>query len=173
MQCPRCSATSPEDPTPPAIPPPTTPTQLPFTTACYMPGSSSTIVAILPSKLLPPMPQLPPPKATPKPEDCPLRDVAHAQKLQPFPRLVDIVAVSVGPGTIIMWMGTYIGGVVLSEDDKKGAMLYRWELGPPSCWTCRLRRQRGGSPRPRKMEFGSADAHRFTLCPGCRIDFLT
>ena len=44
--CPRCNAPSPEDPTPAAIPPPTTPTPLPFTTACYMPGSNSTFVAI-------------------------------------------------------------------------------------------------------------------------------
>ena len=54
--CPRCSALSPEDPTPGAIPAPTTPTPFPFTTACYMPGSGSTFVAILLSKLLPPMP---------------------------------------------------------------------------------------------------------------------
>ena len=36
-----------------------------------------------------------------------------------------------GPETIIVSMGAYVGGFALSEDNKKGAMLYRWELAPP------------------------------------------
>ena len=45
-------------------------------------------------------------------------------------------------------------------------MLYRWELllWMLHCWTCRLRRQRGGSLRLGAMEFGFAYEHKVTLC---------
>ena len=60
-----------------------------------------------------------------------MRDVAHAQDLPPSPTLVDTVVVNAGLGTIIVSMGTYVGGFALPKDNKKGAILYRWALAPP------------------------------------------
>ena len=60
-----------------------------------------------------------------------MRGVAHAHELLPSPTLVDTVIVNAGPRTIIVSMGAYVGVFALFEDDKKGAMLYRWELAPP------------------------------------------
>ena len=45
--------------------------------------------------------------------------------------LVDNVVVNAGPGTIVDSMGAYVGGFLVSEDEGKVAMLYRWELAPP------------------------------------------
>ena len=60
-----------------------------------------------------------------------MRDVADAQESLLSPTLVDNVVVNAGPRTIIVLMGAYGGGFALSEDDKKGAMLHRWEPAPP------------------------------------------
>ena len=96
--------------------------------AFYMPAISSTFVAVLLQKLPPPLAEPTAPQAIPKPADFPLAAVAHAQELMCSPTLVDTVVLNAGPATIIVSIGAYVGSFIVSEDESKGAMLYRWEL---------------------------------------------